>query len=121
MRYRAIDYRAVRRQISLSRVLNLLSFKPAQCRGDDLRGICMLCARLPAARQSRSRTSFAANLRRDVWYCFACRQGGDQLLLWCLSSQQPLYAATKLLCHSAGLAIPWLPSSLPPSSPDVPG
>ena len=28
-----------------------------------------------------------------------------QLRLWCLSSQQPFCAATKLLCHSAGLAI----------------
>lgn len=116
LRYRAIDYRAVRQLISLSRVLSLLSFEPVQCRGDNLRGNCMLCARQPAAQSPRSRTSFAANLPRHIWYCFACRQGGDQLKLWSLSNQQPLYAATKLLCHSAGLAIPWLPSPQPSSS-----
>jgi hypothetical protein len=41
---------------------------------------------------------------------FAGRQGGDQLRLWCLSSQQLLRAATELLCHSADLASPLLPS-----------
>ncbi|MFN9827867.1 MAG: hypothetical protein ACK58J_27255, partial [Planctomyces sp.] len=98
--HRSLDYRAVRRLIPLSRVLNLLGFQPAQCRGESLRGICVLCARGPAAQPPQSRTSFAADLRRDVWYCFRCHRGGDQLTLWSLSIQQPLYAATKQLCDA---------------------
>jgi len=112
--YRAIDYRAVRRLIPLSRVLDLLDFQPQRCRGDNLRGMCVLCSRACAAKQSQSRSSFAANLRRDVWFCFACHQGGDQLKLWSLSVQQPLYAATTRLCDSTGTPIPWLTSPQPP-------
>ena len=50
---------------------------------------------------------FAADLSRDIWSCFGCHQGGDQLTLWSLATHQPLYAATKFLCQSNGLPIPW--------------
>jgi hypothetical protein len=38
-----------------------------------------------------------------------------------LQQQLSYWTNFGLLCHSAGLAIPWLPSSQLPSSPDVPG
>ena len=107
--YRAIDYRAVRRAIPLSRVLELLEFPPTRRRGSNLRGHCVLCSRAkPAIRASQTQQCFAANLSRDVWYCFGCHRGGDQLTLWSLATHKPLYPATKLLCQSTGLPIPRL-------------
>lgn len=106
--YRAIDYRAVRRAIPLSQVLDLLDFRPAGYRSRNLRGRCVLCGSAKPENSTRqTRTCFAADLSRDVWYCFACNQGGDQLKLWSLATHKPLYAATKLLCQTTGLPIPW--------------
>ena len=116
--YRAIDYRAVRRAIPLSRVLELLEFHPARRRGSNLRGHCVLCSRAkPDSSVKPARACFAADLSRNIWLCFECHQGGDQLALWSLAKQKPLYAATKLLCQSAGLPIPWIESTKPFSNP----
>ena len=116
--YRAIDFRAVRRVISLSRVLELLEFHPTRSRGSNLRGHCVLCSRAkPESRASQTHPCFAADLSQDIWYCFACRQGGDQLTLWSLASHKPLYAATKLLCQSTGIPIPRIKSSEPRGQP----
>jgi len=112
--YRAIDFRAVRRVISLSRVLELLEFHPTRRRGSNLRGRCILCSSAkPESSTNKIQTCFAADLSRDIWYCFGCRRGGDQLTLWSLASHKPLYAATKFLCQSTGLTIPWIESTKP--------
>ena len=116
--YRAIDYRAVRRAIPLSRVLELLEFHPTRSRGSNLCGRCVLCSRAkPESSTNKIQTGFAADLSRDVWYCFGCHRGGDQLTLWSLASHKPLYAATRLLCQSTGLPIPWIESAKPLSNP----
>ena len=107
--HRPIDYHAVRRSIPLARVLELLDFRPTVNQGRNLRGRCVLCSSAqPEHRTSQTQTCFAADLSRNVWHCFGCRQGGDQLTLWSLANRKPLYAATKLLCQSTGLPIPWL-------------
>ena len=119
--YRAIDYRAVRRAIPLSRVLELLEFHPTRSRGSNRRGHCVLCSRAkPESSKRQTDTCFAADLSRDIWYCFGCRRGGDQLTLWSLATHKPLYAATKLLCQSTGLTIPWNESAKPLSNPSAP-
>ena len=116
--YRAIDYRAVRRAIPLSRVLELLEFHPTRRRGSNRRGHCVMCSRAkPESRTNKTQTCFAADLSRDIWYCFGCHQGGDQLTLWSLATHKPLYAATKFLCQSTGLPIPWIESAKPLSNP----
>ena len=119
--YRAIDYRAVRRAIPLSRVLELLEFHPTRRRGSNLRGHCVLCSRAkPESSKRQTQPCFAADLSRDIWYCFGCRRGGDQLTLWSLASHKPLYPATKLLCQSTGLLISWIESAKPHSNPSSP-
>ena len=116
--YRAIDYRAVRRAIPLSRVLELLEFHPTRSRGRNRRGHCVLCrSPKPKSSTNKTQTGFAADLSRDIWHCFGCHRGGDQLTLWSLATHTPLYAATKLLCQSTGLPIPWIESAKPLSNP----
>jgi len=114
----AIDYRAVRRAIPLSRVLELLEFHATRSRGSNRRGHCVLCrSAKPESSTNNTQSCFAADLSRDVWYCFGCHRGGDQLTLWSLASHKPLYLATKLLCQSTDLPIPWIESVKPPSNP----
>jgi len=116
--YRAIDYRAARRAIPLSRVLELLEFHPTQSRCSHRRGHCVLCSSAnPESSTNKTQTCFAANLSQDVWYCFGCHRGGDQLTLWSLASHKPLYLATKLLCQTTDLPIPWIESAKPLSNP----
>ena len=112
---RTIDYRAVRRAIPLSRVLQLLEFQPTRSRGSNLRGRCVLCGNTkPQSSPRQTQAGFAADLSRDIWYCFRCSRGGDQLTLWSLATHKPLYAATKLLCQTTGHLIPWLGSAKSP-------
>lgn len=114
----AIDYRAVRRAISLSRVLELLEFHPTRSRSTNRRGRCVLCSRAePESSTNQTQPCFAADLARDIWYCFGCNQGGDQLTLWSLVRRKPLYAATRLLCETTGLPIPRLEHAQPRSAP----
>ena len=116
--YRPIDYHAVRRSIPLARVLELLDFRPTGNQGRNLRGRCVLCSSAKTEnRTSQTRRCFAADLSRDIWYCFGCHRGGDQLTLWSLANHKPLYAATRLLCQSTGLPIPWIESAKPLSNP----
>ena len=71
--YRAIDYRAVRRAIPLSRVLDLLEFHPTRYRGSNLCGRCVLCSSAsPDSSAKQTRPCFAADLSRDIWYCLGC-------------------------------------------------
>jgi len=89
--YRAIDYRAVRLAIPLSRVLERLEFHPTRSRGSNLRGHCVLCSSTKSeSRASQTQPCFAADLSRDIWYCFGCHRGGDQLTLWLLATHEPL-------------------------------
>jgi len=83
-RYEPIDYVAVRAAIPLSRVLGLLGFEPAEVRGVQVRGRCLLgdCESSPR--------SFSANLELNGWYCFGCHRGGNQLSLWRILKGQTL-------------------------------
>ena len=99
----AIDYRAARSQLRLAEVLHLLGFAPRWRRGDQVRGACLL----HRARTLRSR-SFAAHLGRDLWYCFVCRTGGNDLDLWVAATHQELHAAVIDLCARLSRDVPWL-------------
>ena len=67
---RAIDYRAVRRAIPLSWVLELLECHPTRCRGSKLRGHCDLYSRAKPER-SKNKTQI----------CFRCRPVARCLVL----------------------------------------
>jgi len=99
-----IDYAAVRREIPMSRVLELLQYEPAIRRGTRLRGPCPLSP-------TCSRRSFSVDLNRDLFHCFRCGAGGNQLDLWSVLNGLPLHPAAEHLCHQAGIAVPWLDHS----------
>lgn len=101
-----IDYRQLRRQITMSRVLDLIGFQPTWWHGPQLRGPCPLpgCC-------STSRRSFSVHLARQIYHCFACHSYGNPLDLWAAVRSLPLHQATLDLCHAANLIPPQLPTS----------
>jgi DNA primase len=99
-----INYHAARSQLRLADVLTLAGFTPFMRRGASLRGAC------PVHRSRRPQSrSFAADVERNVWHCFACGAGGNALDLWVALTGQPLYQAVLDLCARLGQEVPWLP------------
>jgi DNA primase len=99
----ALDYRALRREIGIAAVLDLLHFVPQKRRGDQLGGRC------PLHRARCAGHAFSANLRRNAYRCFQCGSCGNQLDLWAAATQQPLYQAAIDLCAKLNQPVPWLP------------
>lgn len=96
-----IDFRAVRRAVTLAQVLELLEFVPSETHGDQVRGPCLV-----HDSESLSSRAFSANLRKHTYRCFRCGSAGNQLDLWSAVTQQPLYPATIELCERLGVPIP---------------
>jgi DNA primase len=96
-----IDYAALRAQIPMRRVLELLAFRPTQARGPQLRGRCPLptCSSAPAP-------DFSVNLQRHIYQCFACGSAGNQLDLWAAVHQLALAAAAIDLCRVTQTPVP---------------
>jgi DNA primase len=98
----AIDFRQARAQLRLADVLDLLGFTPSVRRGSAWRGPC------PVHRSRRvTSRSFAADVGKDLWHCFACGAGGNALDLWAALTAQPLHAAVIDLCTRLGQDVPW--------------
>jgi len=99
----AIDFRELRRLISLREVLDLLRFEPTVKSGVQLRGPCPL-------HESRSEGSrvFSVNLAKNAFQCFKCRVAGNQLDLWARATNQRLYEACLDLCRRLHRDVPWL-------------
>ena len=104
-----IDYRALRQQVRLAQVLDLLGFVPSTCCRNQVRGPCPV----HRSRTPRSR-SFAAHLQRHCWQCFRCGAGGNALDLWAAATRLPVYEAAVDLCRRLNLSIPWLSARSPP-------
>jgi DNA primase len=98
-----IDYAALRRQLRLAQVLELVGFAPGSRRGAQVRGPCPV----HRSRTPRSR-SFAAHLERQCWQCVRCGAHGNALDLWVAVSKRPLYEAALDLCQRLHLDVPWL-------------
>lgn len=98
-----IQFQAVRSQVSISQVLDLLGFVPNSRRGAQLRGPCPV-----HGSQTAGSRSFAVHLQRNAYNCFSCRSAGNQLDLWAAATKQDLHSATADLCQRLQLAIPWV-------------
>jgi DNA primase len=97
-----IDFGAVRGEVGMDAVLELLGFVPRQRRGDQVRGPCPL--HKPTSPVSRS---FSAHLTKQAYRCFHCGSSGNQLDLWAAATGQPLYQAAISLCDKLHRAVPW--------------
>jgi DNA primase len=103
-----IDYRELRRQITMRKVLDLIGFQPTCRRGPQLRGPCPI----PGCRSASDRP-FSVHLARQVYQCFACGSHGNALDLWAAVRGLSTYEAALDLCHVTMLD----PSSLSFSRP----
>ena len=98
---RQLDYAAIRAQIPIRRVLDLLHWEPTRCRGDQWRGPCpLLCS---TSRSLQRRPDFSIHISRHLFQCFHCGRGGNQLDLWAVASGTPLRPATLDLCRRLGI------------------
>jgi DNA primase len=97
----SVDFKALRSQVSMAQVLELLGFEAAESRGEQLRGKCPLHP--SNSPQSRS---FSANLKKNAFRCFRCGAAGNQLDLWAAATKQPLHAAALVLCKRLNLPVP---------------
>jgi DNA primase len=101
-----IDYRAVRADIRLAEVLDLIGWQPRSRHGEQWRGPCPV----HGSRSSTSRV-FAAHLGKNAYHCFRCGAGGNALDLWAALTHQDLHAAVLDLCQRLNRPVPWLASS----------
>lgn len=94
-----IDFAAVREQVSIQDVLDLIDWTPNKRHGNQLRGPC------PIHRSSSESVIFAVNLKLNAWYCHSktCKSGGNQLDLYAAVKGLPLYRATKDLCQALNI------------------
>ncbi len=105
-----IDYRELRRQITMREVLDLIGFQATSRHGPQLRGLCPI----PACRCTSGRP-FSVHLDRQVYHCFACHSHGNALDLWAAVRGLSLHDAASDLCHALNLDLPRLaPSHLIP-------
>jgi DNA primase len=100
-----IDYRALRHQVPMERVLELLDYHPTSRRGGQVRGACPF--HVPENPDPRC---FSVNLTSGLFRCFKCGAQGNQLDLWVRHRGVPLYKAAIDLCHHAGVRIPIIES-----------
>jgi DNA primase len=95
-----LDYPAIRQQISMRQVLDLLAYEPTYRRGHQWRGRCLLT---PHAEHPAHARCFCIHLDRKLFYCCACRRGGNHLDLWAAIHHLTLRAATLDLCQRFGI------------------
>ena len=98
-----IDFAAVRSQISMAQVLDLIGFVAHESSGSQLRGPCPV----RQSKSNRSRT-FSVNLAENVYHCFKCGSAGGQLELWAAMNGMSVYAAALDLCVKLQLDVPWI-------------
>ena len=96
----SIDYAALRGQVSICQILNVIAYQPSSRRGDQWRGPCPLPGHPPAQKHDRA---FTVHVQRNIYYCHRCRSGGNQLDLWVALSRHELHEAVIDLCHKLQL------------------
>ena len=103
-----IDFTLLRRQVSLTQVLDLIGFTATTRRGPQLRGPCPV----HASKAPRSR-SFAAHLEKNCWHCFCCGAGGNALDLYLAVTKLPVYPGALELCARLRLPVPRRGADIP--------
>jgi hypothetical protein len=95
-----IDFAAVKAMIALEQVLDLFSVPLAYRQTHRARGRCPFVC-------SESWRVCAYDLSRNVWHCFKCGRGGNQLDLFCAWKCLPLYDGAVELCRLLNVPVPY--------------
>jgi DNA primase len=96
-----IDYRALRNQVPVRRVLDLINYHLTSRRGHRLRGACAF--HVPERPLPHC---FSAALTTAPFRCFDCGAQGTQGDLWSSLRSLPLHEATLDLCEHSNVRIP---------------
>ncbi|MCA9239583.1 MAG: hypothetical protein KDA37_05265 [Planctomycetales bacterium] len=98
-----LDFAALRKEVTIGMVLELIEWRPVSRTGPQLRGPCPV----HKSQTERSR-SFSVNLERNVFQCFGagCEARGNQLDLAAAVFGLPLREAALELCASLGIEPP---------------
>src|SRR4051812_18796972 len=96
-----IDFVLLRRQVSLTQVLDLVGFTPTTRCGPQWPGPCPV----HGSKSPRSR-SFAAQVAKNCWHCFRCGTGGNALDLYLAVTKLPVYEGALELCVRLGISAP---------------
>jgi hypothetical protein len=92
----SINYVQLREAVRIEEVLSWMQWEWHWRVGDQLRGVCPLCAtsRTDTASPGSSRT-FSINTQRNIYHCFRCGRGGNALDLWSSYRKLSLYTAAE--------------------------
>ena len=99
-----IDFVLLRRQMSLTQVLDLVGFTATTRCGPQLRGPCPV-----HGSKSRRSRSFAAHVEKNCWHCFRCGASGNALDLYLAVTKLPVYEGALELCARLGVPVPRSP------------
>jgi hypothetical protein len=91
---RATDFAAIRSQLQIRDVLDLLGFQSQASAGKQLRGACPL----HGSTRGTSRC-FSVNTDQQVFHCFKCGCHGNALDLWAKAQRLTPYDAALDLCQ----------------------
>jgi DNA primase len=94
-----IDFRQMKRSITVAEVLRYYGWVPTTREPASLRGPCPI-------HQSRSHRSRSLSVTRREWYCHVCRHGGDVIrLVQLLDGVSPVQAALRI-CDLLHITVP---------------
>jgi DNA primase len=96
-----LDFAALRRQIAIGQVLDLIGWEPVSKYGVQLRGPCPI----HKSQNPKSR-SLSVNLEKHAFRCFRCSAKGNALDLWTAVTGARLYDAALDLCRGLGIEPP---------------
>jgi len=103
-----LNFGLLRQQISIARVLEMISWHAQSARGPQWRGACPL----HEAQGTHSR-SFAVHTEKNAYCCHRCGSQGNALDLWTSLSDKPLLEAAWDLVETLKLTPPLLNEGTP--------
>ena len=98
-----IDFKRLRREVTMEQVLDLLDFKSIRRRGEQWYGFCPLHESEP-----KHRRAFSVHVAMGCYCCHKCGSRGDQFTLWAEATQTPIRQATINLCQQLRQDVPWI-------------
>jgi DNA primase len=99
-----IDYEELKRRISMTKVLDVLSWKPSVRRRSEWRGKCPI----HSSKSSQSRR-FVVDVQGNRFHCFGCEVGGNHFDLFMKVTKLDIYRAAVELCRRVGVPVPYKP------------